>query len=102
LCQSVWLSRLPGCPVSAGMGANRASGGVDRRVQPEVDVRQDAVRRLDHSVGGGGASHNYGIDFVTGWATVVPRTGRPPPTASGSSGTSRPSSPAVARPEWER
>jgi uncharacterized membrane protein len=49
-----------------------------------------------------GYGHNYGIDFVTGWAAVVPRTGGPQPTASGSSGTSRPSSPAVARPEWER
>ena len=41
-----------------------------------------------------GYGHNYGIDFVTGWAAVVPRRDGPPPTASGSSGTSRPSRPA--------
>jgi uncharacterized membrane protein len=29
------------------MDATRASGTVDRRVQPEVDVAQDTVRRLD-------------------------------------------------------
>jgi alpha/beta hydrolase family protein len=40
-----------------------------------------------------GYGHNYSIDFVVGWAG--PRTAGPPPTAAGSSGTSRPS-----RPRW--
>ena len=38
-----------------------------------------------------GYDHNYGINFVTGWAAVVPRPGGPPPTAPGSSGTFHPS-----------
>lgn len=44
-----------------------------------------------------GYGHNYGIDFVTGWAAVAPPDGWTTADSVRLHGTSRPSSPAVAK-----
>jgi uncharacterized membrane protein len=71
-------------PEWTGPGATTSRPG---RLVPIVTGIQEVADLLAGFSATSGYGHNYGIDFVTGWAAVAPRTGGPPPTAPGSSGT---------------